>query len=396
VKKKKIVNTAKPARTRRVTKSKMPRVYDKNYVRFLEKLALSSPNLVYVFDLVKQQNVYANRVLSASYSISDQHANALTRSGLETLMHPDDATKITYWHSRWATVADGQVLRTDFRMLVNGEMRLFSARETVFKRNKAGQVVQFMGIAVDVTDQEESNEQLLVQNARLAAIAHDLKFKNEQLQEFAHVVSHNLRAPAKNIMVITDFLQQPHTAEEQKTFHDLLKKTATSMVQTLTELGELLKAKDNNELERQQLRFHDMFARVCTLVAAQISHTQAKLEPNFSQAPALHYPAVYLESILLNLLTNALKYKHPNRTPVIQLNTWLEAGDTLLEVSDNGVGIDLTLHGQDVFKMRKTFHDHPDSQGIGLFIVKNQVESQGGHITVTSTVGEGSTFRIVF
>jgi signal transduction histidine kinase len=103
-----------------------------------------------------------------------------------------------------------------------------------------------------------------------------------------------------------------------------------------------------------------------------------------------------MESILLNLLSNALKYKQPERQPHVKFITRNTNGSVILEVSDNGLGINLDRYGHQVFKLRKTFHQHPDGRGIGLFMIKNQIEAMGGKIKVNSVEGEGSTFVITF
>ena len=104
----------------------------------------------------------------------------------------------------------------------------------------------------------------------------------------------------------------------------------------------------------------------------------------------------YIESILTNLLTNAIKYKHPKRQPVIQVIGSRENGKTVLSVADNRQGIDLERYGEKLFGMYKTFHLHPDARGIGLYITKNQVDAMGAQILVCSEVGEGTTFKIYF
>jgi sensor histidine kinase regulating citrate/malate metabolism len=99
----------------------------------------------------------------------------------------------------------------------------------------------------------------------------------------------------------------------------------------------------------------------------------------------------------LNLLDNALKYAHPNRVPQISFKTTVNtSGNTILEISDNGLGLNLEKYGHHIFKLRKTFHRHPESRGIGLFMIKNQIEAMGGVISMKSEENEGSTFFINF
>jgi signal transduction histidine kinase len=108
----------------------------------------------------------------------------------------------------------------------------------------------------------------------------------------------------------------------------------------------------------------------------------------------VNYKKAYLESILLNFVTNGIKYRHPDRLPLIRLRAYRDAGQAILEIEDNGIGIDLANHGDKLFGMYKTFHGNADAKGIGLYITKNQVEEMGGSIQVESRVGEGTKFII--
>ena len=109
----------------------------------------------------------------------------------------------------------------------------------------------------------------------------------------------------------------------------------------------------------------------------------------------LSVPA-YLESIILNLMTNAVKYRSLDREPKIAISAKKQDGYLVLSISDNGLGIDLERYGDKLFGMYKTFHDNKDARGLGLYIIKNQIEAMDGNITVTSEVGKGSTFKVSF
>lgn len=108
------------------------------------------------------------------------------------------------------------------------------------------------------------------------------------------------------------------------------------------------------------------------------------------------YDQTYLDSILLNLLTNAIKYRDPERPLLITLKARQEGKKITLTVSDNGLGIDMTRYGDQLFGMYNTFHGNGDARGIGLFLIKNQVEVMGGHISASSSPGAGMTFTLEF
>jgi signal transduction histidine kinase len=102
----------------------------------------------------------------------------------------------------------------------------------------------------------------------------------------------------------------------------------------------------------------------------------------------------YLESIVLNFITNGIKYKAPERKSYIRLTGHKQNGYTLLSFKDNGLGIDMKMHRDKLFKMYKTFHQHEDSRGIGLFITKNQIDTMSGYVEVISEVDKGTEFKV--
>lgn len=248
----------------------------------------------------------------------------------------------------------------------------------------------------DITDRKKSEEKILEQNARLLAITEDLKRKNEQLEEFTQIVSHNLRAPVGNILTLLNFLETAATPEERTEYISHLKDAGKLILTTLHELTDVLQVKQNQNIEKQELRFDEVFQHVRTMLIANITEADATVSADFSEAPVIIYPHIYLESILLNLLSNALKYVYPERKPVIRLRTYYQHDSIMLEVSDNGLGLDLNRYGHQIFKLRKTFHRHPESRGVGLFMIKNQLEAMGGEISISSKENEGTTFWVNF
>lgn len=248
----------------------------------------------------------------------------------------------------------------------------------------------------DITERKAAEARMLEQNARLTAITEDLKLKNEQLQEFTQIVSHNLRSPVGNILSLLQFLEGAESDAERSEYIELLKEAGTSTLTTLQELNDVLKIKQDKNIPKQKLEFEQVFSNVKRMLVAKIVETGANVTSDFSEAPSIEYPNIYLESILLNLLSNALKYHHPDRLPQINVRTFLNAGGICLEVRDNGKGLNMERYGHQIFKLRKTFHRHPESRGIGLFMIKNQIEAMGGEISMQSIENQGSIFLINF
>jgi signal transduction histidine kinase len=129
-------------------------------------------------------------------------------------------------------------------------------------------------------------------------------------------------------------------------------------------------------------------------IAMQLKDSKAEIIENFEEVKSIKYPRSYLESIMLNLITNAIKYKSSKRSPVIHVNTKRVGDFVKLTVSDNGIGIDLDKHGAQLFQLFKRFNHKVEGRGLGLNIVKSQVESLGGKIEVESIPKQGTKFNV--
>lgn len=249
----------------------------------------------------------------------------------------------------------------------------------------------------DITDRKHAEGKIMEQNAKLQTLTDDLVRKNNQLEEFTQIVSHNLRAPVGNITTLITFYEGAASETERSEYFNLLKESSATTLFMLNDVNDVLKIKQNKNIEKEVLKFEGVLQLVKAMLNARISQLEAEIQTDFQEQPSLLYPAIYLESILLNLLDNALKYSHPERIPKILFKTYKDRkGHIFLEVTDNGLGLNLTKYGHHVFKLRKTFHRHPESRGIGLFMIKNQIEAMGGEITMASNENEGSTFFVNF
>jgi PAS domain S-box-containing protein len=260
--------------------------------------------------------------------------------------------------------------------------------------NEIGWIETIVLTSRDITERKQNERKIIDQNTKLSAIADALKNKNDQLEEFTQIVSHNLRSPVSNILSLLDFYEQSTDEGEKKKFIKMLRESGSKMLTSLHELNEVLKIKQDKDIPRMELVFEHILEGVKKQLSSQIAEAKAVISTDFGSAPTVSYPNIYLESVLMNLLSNALKYKHPDRNSEINLTSTVENDTVILRVVDNGLGIDLKRYGHHIFKLRKTFHKHPESRGIGLFMIKNQIEALGGEITISSEENIGTVFTV--
>jgi CHASE3 domain sensor protein len=227
-------------------------------------------------------------------------------------------------------------------------------------------------------------------------LSNELTFQNQQLNNFANQASHNLRSSAANMSSLIDIIEEKSTIDDFKMVFELLRKVSTNLTTSLNELIEILRIKKSHTIEKESVDFSEMYDRVSDTLQGDIIKNKATVLPDFSKAPNVMFSKIYLESIMQNLVSNAIKYHSPQREPVIKITSSIQNGHDVLTVEDNGLGIDLQRHGQKIFGMYQMFHKHPEAKGIGLFITKAQVENLDGKISVASDGHSGTTFTIRF
>jgi signal transduction histidine kinase len=127
-----------------------------------------------------------------------------------------------------------------------------------------------------------------------------------------------------------------------------------------------------------------------------LNKKETLIKGSFQEAESLVVVASYLESTLYHLMVNAMKFRHTDRQLEITIHSFYQGNFIGLSVKDNGIGIDLDLHKENLFGLFKQFHDHVDGRGLGLYLVKSQVQAQGGQVKVESAVGKGTTFTLLF
>ncbi|RPD47860.1 PAS domain S-box protein [Hymenobacter sediminis] len=339
--------------------------------------------------------------------------------GWASFFHPQDApTMITLWQS---TLTTGEPYQAEARLRrADGAYRWFLVRALAL-RDEQGNISQWFGTNTDIHEQKELAEALQLASRKLATSNKELRTANEQAQQanlqleltneqlsrinadldnFVYTASHDLQQPVHNMAGV--FYELKRTA----TFHDpdaerlmAMFEDALSQIQgTIQGLAQVVQAERVNQgLPAEVVELLPLTQSVMQSIRSQIAEQQAEFELDFEEVPQLLFGRLNLQSVLYNLLSNALKYAHPERPPLVRVRSRLaDGGYPLLEVQDNGLGMDLARFGSDMFKMFRRFHDHVPGSGLGLYLVNRIMQQSGGHIDVSSSSGEGTTFHIHF
>ena len=256
--------------------------------------------------------------------------------------------------------------------------------------NSDGELSHWVSIQRDITEakkQEVEKEQLI----------RELTQNNKDLQQFSYITSHNLRAPLSNLTGLLNLIEDiPIDNPELKEILDGFNKSTHLLNETIEDLVKVIVIKDNPSIQKEDLSLKDVFENVFSQLDFLIGLHKPIIIINFDKVPILNTNKAYLESILLNLLTNAIKYKSEIKKSKITISASQVDDTVFLVFKDNGIGIDLVRNKDKVFGLYQRFHNFPDSKGLGLYLVKSQVEAMGGSIEIESEVNKGTTFTLTF
>ena len=283
--------------------------------------------------------------------------------------------------------AQGKSFTTEIKMVTYTQKIFWAKAHGTPVYDEKDVIVGIRGVFQNINSEKE-------REVKLQASLKLIESHNKRLYNFAHIVSHNLRSHVSNLQLTSALFSDDNLDAEQKELFDNFRVIATNLDTTLTHLNEIITIQTKVDEQREVLNVEACFNRVKASIKQMLLQSKAIIYTEFSEVEEIEYVPAYLESILHNLITNALKYRDPDRDPEIKVYTYEENEKVFLIVEDNGIGIDLDQNGHKLFQMYNTLNNNPDATGIGLFITKNQIEAMGGKIFVESKLGKGSKFTV--
>jgi PAS domain S-box-containing protein len=265
---------------------------------------------------------------------------------------------------------------------------------------KENELEAVMIFALEVSEEIKGRQKLEVLAKELAqayAISErknqELLRMNQVLDNFVYSAAHDLRAPVSNLKGLVNLFAHPNSKLSQEKF---LKETKTSLDRldnTIVGLVEVIEIQNKTEDILKVVNFQEVFDLLVKEFSPEIDKDKMVLQTDFYRAPTIKYIEVYLNSIMRNLLSNAIKYKADDRDLEIRVSTYKEDGYIVLSMSDNGIGMDLEKYGKNLFKPFTRFNKKVEGKGIGLHLIKNMVERNGGFVQVESEVNVGTKFK---
>lgn len=351
------------------------------------ELALSAARLgIWDSDLLTGY-VYRNDIWSEMLGY-DKGEIEPNYEGWRKLVHPEDFNRI---EPEISAHHKGKSLYNNYehRLLTKaGEWKWILSLSKTVAVDKEGKATRLIGIHIDI-DELKSKE------LQLQAITDELMHSNAELEKFAYITSHNLRAPVVNIISLIELLDLEKIGDHQNEL--IINKVQLSVLRlesTLNDLVEVVSAKKQALMQRTNISISSVCDKVIANLESQLTKSNAEIKFNFCSTDTIYFVPGILESIVQNLITNSIKYRNPEKRLVIEIKTTADDHYVHLSIKDNGIGFDSKKLGQKIFKLYERFHHHIEGKGLGLYLIKTQIDSMGGKIEAHSKIMEGAEFIV--
>lgn len=276
----------------------------------------------------------------------------------------------------------------------DGGRRWFEARVTKIMEN--GKIAGTQSAIRDITEEKASIDLLKASEAEKTKLLNELTKRYNELMQFNYIVSHNLRAPIANLLGLSEVFEMPSIDEaERLKIINHIKFSIEKIDDLVQDLNIILAARSDINSKKEMVDFEEIIRHVKQTLDNQISQTNTHITSDIMPgAGRIFSIKSYIKSCIYNLISNAIKYRAPDRVPEIAINITRDDDKYTIKISDNGIGIDLDKYGSEVFGLYKRFNLSVEGKGLGLNMTKAQIDALGGTISVESTLGIGTTFIV--
>ncbi|MFA0963623.1 ATP-binding protein [Roseivirga sp. BDSF3-8] len=272
---------------------------------------------------------------------------------------------------------------------------LAQTEEIVEKRDQMQQAHTIIMMQKEQLQKENKNlqEELVENNVQLKQTNKELLRHVQELEQFSYTISHNLRGPVARLLGLTHLFEKEKVDNGNKEIILHIEDSAKKLDQTLKDLTKILELRRDLLEKREKVDLHDEMDRVKHMLAEKIEATNTEIREEI-EIEKFYSIRGFIQSILFNLISNAIRYRSTERKPLITVSATTQEEHLVLMVSDNGLGIDMEKYGAKLFDMYKTFHEHAKGRGLGLYLVRMQIDLLGGNLKVESEPGVGTSFII--
>ncbi|SMC52185.1 sensor histidine kinase [Pedobacter nyackensis] len=328
------------------------------------------------------------RINNSLSEILGYTSSELIKLAFQDITHPDDLDKDLNLVNE-ALEGKRESYQMEKRYFHKNGQIVWAILAVSIVKDSYGKPLHFISQITDISKIKEAE----IEVKSVLAVTND---QNRRLLNFAHIVSHNLRSHSGNLTMLLSFIETDTDEHSRNELFKMFRHAATNLQETVGHLNEVVAVNTTTHENLTEVNLGKAINGAIGSIEALLKAERVKCINEVEKNIIISAVPAYLDSILLNFLTNSIKYHAKERKPVIKLSAETKDNLVILSIQDNGLGIDLNLNRDKMFGMYKTFHGNKDARGIGLFITKNQIEAMGGKVYVESEVDKGTTFKIHF
>jgi PAS domain S-box-containing protein len=301
------------------------------------------------------------------------------------LIDKDDVERVIE-HIRTLQFTGGKIENT-FSVVRMNQIKINVKAVHTLDFDEEGKVLRYYGVIQDITALELAEKDK-------ARITEELIKRNKALEQFTYVISHNLRAPVANIRALTEILKETDAFHSEQDLIDKMGLSVLNLDTIITDLNQILQIKQQQNSLKEQVNLHALMSSISLSIKNLIVQENVSIQLDMDKSLSITAVRGYLYSIFYNLTLNSIKYRRKEASPMIRIRCSFEKDEIVIGFQDNGKGIDLEKNGEALFGLYKRFDRTIEGKGLGLFMVKTQVEELGGSIDVQSVLGAGTLFII--
>ena len=223
----------------------------------------------------------------------------------------------------------------------------------------------------------------------------DLQISYDRLKHFNQMVSHNLRSPIANLIGLSQLIENDVLdIEEKMEIISSIKITAEKLDDVIKDMNQILTINKNFDEVKTYIDLRESILNVIEIEKIDLLNLNINLSYDFSKASEINSVSSFIHSIFHNLLSNAIKYRQSDKELLVKIESYKLDDFTIIVFSDNGIGIDLKINRDKVFRPYTRFNPNIEGTGIGLYLTQSQIQMLGGNIAIESELGIGTTFTI--
>jgi len=358
-----------------------------------------APNVVYIYDLEKRDNIFINKNISQIAGYTDKEIQDFGADIMKTVIHPDDLQRVAAHHENCKHLKDGAISEIEYRFKnKQGNYIYLLSRDTGFAHDQKGEVTQIIGVTIDITEIKKTNQALITANQ-------ELERSNQELTSFTYVASHDLQEPLRKIRIFASRILADQLSENNKELF-------TRIISSVSRMNELIEALFNysrantTAIIKEETDLNYVVEEVKNALHHIIEEKNAIIE--LSPLPKIKVVRIQFLQLLTNIIENGIKYSKQNIAPHLQISARIVKGEEIrkpgadtktnywkLSITDNGIGFEPQYENK-IFDIFQRLHSRTEynGTGIGLAICKKVVQNHNGFISAKGKPGVGSAFNI--